>query len=237
MIAKKNSRVDLERKRTALFAIGLLMVGSFVLAAFTYETPNEVKMAKEEVPSQKINYIIQKQDDVQKDQTVKDQSSQSDQQQQQSEPTMDAFSNPTEDINQTSNQDKAFDPTVGIDHLGYKYGEDMPFVEDLEEEVFEWVDTDAEFVGGYTEMMNFINSTVEYPADAIDDGMQGRVYLNFIVEKDGSITNISVEKGVCRSLDREAKRIVREFPNWIPAEFEARKVRTRVRLPIVFVLD
>ena len=71
----------------------------------------------------------------------------------------------------------------------------------------------------------------------IEGDVQGTVAISFVVEKNGEITNILVEKGVSKTIDREAKRIVRSFPKWVPAEIDARKVRTRVRLPIVFTLE
>ena len=66
---------------------------------------------------------------------------------------------------------------------------------------------------------------------------QGRVFLSFVVEPDGKITNIVVERGVTRELDREAKRVVRKMPKWSAGEASGKKVRTRCRLPIVFTLQ
>ena len=65
---------------------------------------------------------------------------------------------------------------------------------------------------------------------------QGRVYLSFVVEKDGGISNVKVERGVSKDLDREAKRIVRAMPKWEAGEVGGKKVRTRCSLPIVFTL-
>jgi TonB family protein len=155
---------------------------------------------------------------------------------QQSSPTIDAQASPTQEIKTSENTDKKFDAQVGLDDLGYKFGDDMPFVEEMEGEIFEWVDLDAEFVGGYSEMQNYINGEVKYPEDAIEMGEQGSVFISFVVEPNGKVTNVFVEKGVYKSLDREAKRVVRSFPKWVPAELNAKKVRTRVRLPVVFVL-
>jgi protein TonB len=67
--------------------------------------------------------------------------------------------------------------------------------------------------------------------------IQGKVYLTFVIEKDGSVSNVAVERGIYKSVDREAERIVRTFPNWKPAEMATGKVRSRVRVPINFVLE
>jgi TonB family protein len=66
---------------------------------------------------------------------------------------------------------------------------------------------------------------------------QGRVYLSFVVETDGSITNIAIERGVSTDLDKEAKRLLRNMPAWSPGEAKGKKSRTRCRLPINFTLN
>ena len=90
---------------------------------------------------------------------------------------------------------------------------------------------------GASAMMKWINKNVNYPQTSIEMNEQGRVFLSFVVEKDGSISNIAVERGVSMDLDREAKRVVRKMPNWIPGESSGRKVRARCRLPINFQLN
>ena len=66
---------------------------------------------------------------------------------------------------------------------------------------------------------------------------QGKVYLSFVVGSDGSISQVKVERGVSKDLDREAKRVVRSMPKWVPGEAGGKKVATRCRLPIVFTLN
>lgn len=236
MIAKKNSRYDLERKRTALFAMGLLAAGSFTLAAFTYDSPLSVELEKRTHTSERIDYEVQqvekelpKPDDDVKPEVPNDV--------QQSAPTLDAHATPDQDIVSADNSSDDIDPEVGIESLGYDFGADVPVFDDLEAEIFIWVDKEAAMVGGVPEMFKHIQTTVEYPEIDIEGDVQGTVTMSFVVEKDGEITNIFVEKGVSRTLDREAKRIVRSFPKWVPAELDAKKVRTRVRLPIVFTLE
>ena len=72
-------------------------------------------------------------------------------------------------------------------------------------------------------MSKHINKTVKYPEIAIAGYEEGTVAITFVVEVDGKITNIFVVNGVSRSLDREAKRIVRSFPNWVAGEINAKK--------------
>ena len=86
-------------------------------------------------------------------------------------------------------------------------------------------------------MQTDISETIVYPEIDQRMGNQGTVYVSFIVEKDGSVTNVQIERGISETIDREAKRIVRGFPNWKPAENAFGKVRTIVRLPIKFIIQ
>jgi protein TonB len=107
----------------------------------------------------------------------------------------------------------------------------------VDEEIIDFPDVEASFPGGSAEMIKFINSNIKYPQTSIEMNEKGRVYLSFIVEPDGSITNIAVERGVSADLDREAKRLVRQMPRWVPGEAKGKKVRSRCRLPINFSLN
>lgn len=105
------------------------------------------------------------------------------------------------------------------------------------DEIYGNAEKEASFPGGARALQEFINSTVQYPQDALEKGISGKVYLSFVVEKDGSLTNIEVARSAHELLDREALRVVRAMPNWIPGESEGRPVRTRTYFPIVFALD
>ena len=105
-----------------------------------------------------------------------------------------------------------------------------------EEEIIEFPDLEAGFIGGFQAMMKYIQENIKYPQTSIEMNEQGKVYLSFVVEPDGSISNVKVERGVSPDLDREAKRVVRDMPKWKPGETKARKIRSRCRLPINFQL-
>jgi protein TonB len=102
--------------------------------------------------------------------------------------------------------------------------------------VVDFPDVEATFPGGPAAMMKWINDNVKYPQTSIEMNEQGRVFLSFVVEADGSISNVKVERGISPDLDREAKRIIRSMPNWTPGESAGRVVRARCRLPINFQL-
>jgi len=96
---------------------------------------------------------------------------------------------------------------------------------------------EAEFPGGAQMLQYYISASVVYPEESIDMEEQGKVYMSFVIETDGQITNIEVEKGVSRDLDREATRCVREMPSWLPGVCNGNPVRMGASLPIVFTLE
>ncbi len=112
----------------------------------------------------------------------------------------------------------------------------VPVEPEVTEEIIDFPDFEAQFSGGAEGMQQWIATNVQYPQEAITMNEQGRVYLSFIVEANGEITNIEVERGVSESLDAEAVRLLQTMPNWIPGEAKGKKVRTRCRLPINFTL-
>lgn len=105
---------------------------------------------------------------------------------------------------------------------------------DLNFEPVVFPDIEATFIGGYTSMQKFINDNIIYPQIPLQLGIQGKVYVEFIVEKDGSITNIRIARGVDNDLDKEAIRLIQKMPKWKAGEMKGKKVRTFVSLPFDF---
>jgi protein TonB len=237
MIAKKNPRYDLERKRIVLFQIGLLTAGSFTLAAFTYRSPVEVDNEKQRVAHQSISFEVEEKKEIPKLNLPILKPQHQDRKEESSSQQINIERSPSDLIIETGDKIKAIDPNAGLDGLTIKTGDIIIPIEDVEGEIFENVDEDAAYVGGYPEMIKYIQSNLNYPQDAIELNEQGKVFLSFVVDTDGTITGVQVERGVSKSIDREAARIVRSFPKWIPGELNYKKVKTRVRLPINFVLE
>lgn len=233
MIEKKNSRFDLERKRFVLLQIGLLTAGSLTLAAFTYTKTIIIEHEKQTVVSELIDI-----ETFQLNEKVEDQSQK--QETKQSEPQISQQSDPIPTTIKVSKSTSTAIKSGIIGELGIPKGPgDLGTMIDVapEDDLEEFPKTPTHYIGGLIAMREFINETVSYPQVDIEFGTQGRVFLSFIVEKDGSISNIEIVRGVSPTLDREAKRIVRKFPNWKPAEDAYGPVRTRVQLPINFTLS
>jgi TonB family protein len=110
---------------------------------------------------------------------------------------------------------------------------DMIITDDPDENgVFFAAEIDAQFPGGMVEMKKFIASNLKYPNREVS--YQGKVYVSFVVGKDGGIEDEKVFRGVSKELDAEALRVIRAMPNWIPAENNGKIVAAKVRLPISF---
>ena len=105
-----------------------------------------------------------------------------------------------------------------------------------EEMIYDFPTQMPKFPGGGPALDHFIKANMKYPEAARKAQKQGKVYVQFVVEKDGSITDISVKKGVTASLNEEAMRIVGLMSTWEPGKNRGKIVRTRYTLPILFSL-
>lgn len=117
--------------------------------------------------------------------------------------------------------------------ITFKLRTDTP-VQSVEDKIETEYDQIAEFEGGKYGIMRYLSSNLEYPMEALDHGVYGRVWVGFVVEKDGSLSNVSVEKDFNKWLDKEAVRAVSAMPKWSPAMKDNQPVRTYYRLPIDF---
>lgn len=110
-------------------------------------------------------------------------------------------------------------------------------VEETVDEIFVVVENQPEFPGGPAALMKFLSTSIKYPTIAQENGIQGRVVCNFVVEKDGSITDVQITKGADPSLDKEAIRVVQSMPRWKPGSQQGKPVRVRYTLPVTFRLS
>lgn len=117
------------------------------------------------------------------------------------------------------------------------FDELMHFQLSKQEDIIEgFIDDGAEFPGGFAAMNRFVVENAKYPEVSLEMGDQGKVYIECIVEKDGSLSEIRVVKGVSEELDKEALRVVKLMPKWIPEKLNGKPCRARTRFPIIFSL-
>jgi TonB family protein len=105
------------------------------------------------------------------------------------------------------------------------------------EEIFNVVDEMPAFPGGMEAFMEYLTKNITYPATAKEEGLEGTVFISFVVEKDGSITNVTLLRGFYKACDEEALRVVRNMPAWEPGKELGQTVRTRFNIPIRFTLN
>ena len=106
-----------------------------------------------------------------------------------------------------------------------------------ENKVFDVVEQMPSFPGGMSALMAYLQKSIKYPPVAEENGIQGRVICTFVVERDGSVTDVRVAKSVDPSLDKEAVRVVSAMPKWIPGKQNGQSVRVKYTLPVTFRLQ
>ena len=117
---------------------------------------------------------------------------------------------------------------------------DKPVVEEeepVEEEIFMVVEQMPEFPGGMAELMKFLSKNIKYPTIAQENGIQGRVIVQFVVNQDGSIVDPVVMRSVDPYLDKEALRVISTMPKWKPGMQRGKAVRVKYTVPVTFRLQ
>ncbi|MBL7952466.1 MAG: energy transducer TonB [Flavobacteriales bacterium] len=104
-------------------------------------------------------------------------------------------------------------------------------------QVFTMVEEMPEFPGGQQALMKYMSSHLQYPEIAKEDGIQGKVFLSFVVQEDGSLRDVRVIRGVHPSLDREAMRVAKSMPLWKPGKNMGKVCCVQYNLPVNFVLQ
>lgn len=225
MEIKKNPQVDAEKTRLPFTLLGLFFSAAFVFMAFTYSSgkKDEGKDGDEKDKKDVAFENVVEQDEPPPPEDTP--------------PPPDVPEMPpppTEDVKEVEKEDDQTKTSFGPPDLA-------PIAKPAEktevpDEIFDVVEEDPGFPNGEEEMQRFIKSNIKYPEISIQMGDQGKVYVRFVVEKDGSISNVSIARSVTPELDREAMRVVRMMPKWNPGKQRGRPVRTNVVIPIVFKL-
>ena len=217
MQIKKNSKVDLEKKRSLFLQIGLTISLLVVLIAFEYKTYDKnnydlgalnlddleeeiIPITKQEIkppppppPPPEVIEIVEDEVEIEEELEIEDTESDEDE-------------------------------IIEIEYV-------------LVEEFFMVVVNMPEFPGGDLGLMKYIQKNVRYPAIAKEYNITGKVYISFIVDKQGSVTNVKVVRGVDKNLDEEAVRVVKSLPKYKPGKQRGKPVRVMFTIPINFTLN
>jgi protein TonB len=106
-----------------------------------------------------------------------------------------------------------------------------------EQQIFMVVESMPEFPGGEVELHKYLAENIKYPQMAKESGIQGRVFVTFVVERDGSVTDVRVLRGIGGGCDEEAIRVVKNMPKWTPGKQRGKPVRVQFNLPVKFTLQ
>ena len=140
---------------------------------------------------------------------------------------------------QTPPPPPAVEVTPSMESINVEADEPAVPVEKVDEPaVYTVVEQMPEFPGGQERMMDYLRKNVKYPQEAMDAGIQGKVFVRFVVNADGRISDVTVLRGVPGGavLDKEAVRAVKAMPNWISGQQGGKAVATSMTLPVVFHL-
>ena len=225
MELKKSKDSNTEKLKISNALIGLLYISSIVLASFSYGTLGEDD-SKGKLKTSKSEKSFE--ENVEQDEPPPPPEI--------IPPKVEIPPPVTEDVDSVENEEEEIDLEIEgdvseLDDLG---GEEEEI--EVEEQILEFVDVDASFPGGINEMRKFIRDNVEVPDICTEMSAMGRVFVKFCVEKDGSITNVTLERNAtgCDDYFKACKNVLRKMPKWIPGEAGGAYHRSWARIPFSF---
>lgn len=225
MKSKKTKKANLENKRVFFFQVGLIVTLSIVLLAFEWTTIQSHTIDlnlfdRGELIEELAEVTIhkKKQLEMPKPKLI---------------PTIEVVDNETDVNEEIDISSEITDETTN--------DLEMEFEDDLEEQIeeipiFKVVEENPEFPGGDAALLKFLADKINYPRIARDAGIQGTVYITFIVFEDGSIRDIGIKRGIGGGCDKEALRVVNLMPKWNPGKQRNKAVRVQMILPVKFSL-
>jgi len=217
MEPKKNPEVNLERKRGLFLQIGLVIALLVVLGAFEYKTYEKIA----------YNLGALNLDDLEEEiipitkQEIKP-------------PPPPP---PPPEIIEIVEDDVVIEDEIEIEDTESDEDEEIEIIEEDDDEFFMVVENMPIFPGGDLGLMKYIQKHVKYPAIAKEYNITGKVYVSFIVDKSGSVTNVKIVRGVDKNLDAEAVRVVKSLPKYKPGKQRGKAVRVMFTIPINFTLN
>ncbi len=217
MKPKKNPNISLEERKGMFFQIGLVATLIIVLIAFEWKSYDKVEynlgqlnlddMEEEIIPITK---------------------------QEEKPPPPPP---PPPEIIEIIEDDEEIENEVEVEDTESDEDVEIEIEEEDDDEFFMVVENMPEFPGGDLGLMKYIQKNVKYPAIAKEYNITGKVYVSFIVDKSGKVTNVKVVRGVDKNLDAEAVRVVKSLPKYKPGKQRGKAVRVMFTIPINFTLN
>ena len=217
MQPKKNPKISLESKKSLFFQIGLAVTLVLVLIAFEWKSyeKNNYNLGSLNLDDMEEEIIPITRQEVKPPPPPP----------------------PPPEVIEIVEDEVEIENEVEIEDTETDEDEIIEIEEEDDEEFFMVVENMPEFPGGDLGLMKFIQKNVKYPAIAKEYNITGKVYVSFIVDKGGSVTNVKIVRGVDKNLDAEALRVVSALPKYKPGKQRGKPVRVMFTIPINFTLN
>ena len=225
MEEKKSPKANLENKKLMFIQIGLII--SLLITWLAFEHKSYDKRVLDDVFKRDV-VIDEEMVEITKQEEQKPQPVEVPKQTTQLEIVQDDVETEDIEINADVQQDEAIEEYVAPE-----------VVEDevVEQEIFQIVEEMPSFPGGEVKLMEHIAKNIKYPQIARETGVQGRVFVGFVVEPDGSISNVKLLRGIGGGCDEEAMRVIKGLPKWKPGKQRGKAVRVSYQIPVNFTLQ
>ena len=228
MEIKKSPKANLEDKRLTFVFMGLIVALAILYTAFEW-TQREITV------HEAVNEDFLIEDELQIDQTFQDETPPPPPEPEEVPDVIEEIKIVEDDV-ETKDVEFTTEDTKEAVEIKQVVIEEEEEEEDIEE-VFLVVEESPEFPGGQKALMKYFSDNVRYPVVAAENGIQGRVICQFTVWKDGTIRDIVVVRGVDKSLDREAVRLIENMPKWNPGKQRGKAVSCKFTVPVSFRLQ
>ena len=226
MEVKKSPKADLEGKKTTSLLIGYVLILAILFIAFEWsERDKQVTTDTGIVDVVFVEEIIPITEQEQKQAPPPEAPK--------AEEIIQIVENDAEVEETTIQASDETDKAVEVKYVPIEVEEE----EVEEQQIFQVVEEMPEFPGGMAECMKFLGKNIKYPTISQENGVQGRVIVQFVVNRDGSIVDAVVARGVDPYLDKEALRVVSMMPKWKPGKQRGKAVRVKYTLPVMFRLQ
>ena len=226
MEEKKSPKANLENKKLMFMQIGMII--SLLIAWLAFEHKSYDKRQIDESLLNREVVLDEEMVEITKQEEQKPQPVEQPQQTTQLEIVEDDVETEDLNINAEVEQNEVIEEYVAPEVVEEEV---------LEQEIFQIVEEMPAFPGGEAKLMEYVGKNIKYPQIARETGIQGRVFIGFVVEPDGSVSNVKLLRGIGGGCDEEAMRVVKSMPKWKPGKQRGKAVRVSYQIPVFFKLQ
>ena len=226
MEEKKSPKANLENKKLMFMQIGLII--SLLIAWLAFEHKSYDKRQIDESLLNREVVLDEEMVEITKQEEQKPQPVEAPQQTTQLEIVDDDVETEDLNINAEVEQNEVIEEYVAPEVVEEEV---------VEQEIFQIVEEMPAFPGGEQKLMEYVGKNIKYPQIARETGIQGRVFIGFVVEPDGSVSNVKLLRGIGGGCDEEAMRVVKSMPKWKPGKQRGKAVRVSYQIPVFFKLQ